>query len=309
MRPLRFGVACTLTAALAAALVGQTAPTKPADDIQILAPVVDKTNGRVNIPGAFWKEDVCDWCETALSGRPSDFLHETFICTTTTRTLMEKAFREAGFHDADAWVDGVRDFPKVRGDRFLVLVQFNWEGKPQVYSLDELIGFQGWGDSAGPYGFMFKGDPGKKDAALSPSPPPAATEEADRTKILRDDPQIALTFKGLQNMSQSFADHPLCYDDWIYPMMNIARNYSALAPKVQTSNGQVPLTIIFQKCTEEEFLTESAKVWHDAGWIDLMTKFIPQARDIDKNKAELWALRQTPAETRPAGGTDTGGSF
>ena len=74
-----------------------------------------------------------------------------------------KALREVGCHDADAWVDGVRDFPKVRGDRFLVLVEFNWEGKPQVYSLDELIGFQGWGDSAGPYGFMFKGDPGKKD--------------------------------------------------------------------------------------------------------------------------------------------------
>ena len=36
------------------------------------------------------------------------------------------------------------------------------DGKKEMFSLDEMIGFEGWGVSAGPYGFMFKGDPGRE---------------------------------------------------------------------------------------------------------------------------------------------------
>ncbi len=274
-----------------------------ANDVKIIKPTVDKAAGRVTIAGAFWNQKLADWVEVAMCGRPSDFLHETLICATTTRAEMEKALREAGFRDADVWADSAKDFPRVRGDRLLILVTFSQDGKQETYALDELLSFQGWGAAVGPYGFMFKGDPerGSKAPATAPAnpfaPPPAAQSatDADSVKILRDDPQIALVFKGLQSMSQSLADYPLAYDDWVYPMLNYSRNYGAMAPAVFNSNGQIPVTISLEKVSEEELLTRSAKVWHDAGWREAILKQVNVAKGIDNLKAVLLKTREAAA--------------
>lgn len=293
-------------APLATLAAGQGFPgaaTRPADDqgVRIIRPTVDKAAGRVTIAGAFWNQRLADWVEVALCGRPSDFLHETLLCVTTTREELETALREAGFRDADAWAGSVKDFPRVRGDRLLVLLSFQRAGKEEVYSLEELLTFHGWGTAVGPYGFMFKGDP-ERPAATMPAGEggrgagvAALTDEPDSIKILRDDPQIALIFKGLQSMSQSFADHPLAYDDWIYPPMSFGRNYAALPPDVFNSNGAIPVTLILQKVTEEQLLTESARVWHDPGWREAILKQVPVAREIDAAKAELWGMREAVA--------------
>jgi hypothetical protein len=279
---------------LAAASPGQDMGgpmNKPRDDqgVVILRPTVDKAKATVTVPGAFWNQRLADWVEVAFCGRPSDFLHETLLCATTTRAELEKALREAGFRDADAWADSVKDFPRVRGDRLLVLVQFSRNGQDETYSLDELLAYQGWSTATGPYGFMFKGDPER--ATTRPAAATREADEPDSIKILRDDPQIALVFKGIQSMSQSFADHPLAYDDWIYPPMNYGRNLGVLAPEVFNSNGGIAATVIFRKVSEEELLSESAKVWHDAGWRDAILKQVEVARAIDKAKVDLWAVR------------------
>ena len=115
-----------------------------------------------------------------------------------------------------------------------------------------------------------------------------------------DDPQVSLIFKGLQSVSQSFADHPLAYDDWVFRMPDMTRNYRALDAKVLHSNGSIPLTITLRKVTEEEFLTASAALWHDAGWQDLIKQQIPVGKELDGNKAKLWAIvSKKPAEHRP----------
>ena len=298
---------------------GQFAPDEPgqpkapggevkhADDpIKIVVPQVDKKAGRVTLPAAFWNQKMTSWVEVAVCGRPSDFLHETVVSITTTKALMMQAMRAAGFHDADAWVSNVRDFPRIRGDRFIILLQVTRNGKQETYALDELLSYEGWGVSAGPYGWMFKGDPDrpvKDDVPIWPPPaapaavPPvpgannaADPEVADQTKILRDDPQIALVFKGIQHLSRSFADHPIAYDDWIYPMMRYGRNYQLLPAEVYDSNGDVPVTMIVQKVNEEQLIEEMAKVWHDKACAAYMLKELPAAREIDKEKAELWAL-------------------
>jgi hypothetical protein len=283
---------------IAATAFGQKAPEN-VDPVKIIKPTVDKAAGTVTIPAAFWNERLADWVETGLCGRPSDFLHETVVCVTTTRAEMERALREAGFHDASAWVFSVRDFPRVRGDRILVTLKFTLDGKPAEYSLDELLAYSGWGVSAGPYGFMFKGDPGAEiSAATAPAVAPASApatqgagdEEPDRLKILKDDPQMALIFKGIQSMSQSFADHPLAYDDWILPMMNFERNYAVLPAKVFNSNGDVPVTLTLRKVNEEEFVRESARLWHEAGGRENILAQIETAKAVDRAKGELWAL-------------------
>ena len=247
-----------------------------------------------------------------LCGRPTEFLHETVLSVTTTRTLLEGALREVGFHDADAWVASVKDFPRVRGDKLLVLAEFMRDGKKETFSLDEMIGFEGWGVSAGPYGFMFKGDPGRDLGKGTTKPANAGAgdgmeglggpatvkgtnpgeKEEDATTILRDDPQISVAFKGLQNLSQSFADHPVAYEDWVYPMPKFGRNYAVLPDKVYDSNGSIPVMVIFQKVTEEELLRESARVWHDAAYREYILKQVPMAQRIDKDKAAYWGLLQ-----------------
>jgi hypothetical protein len=282
------------------------------DPIKITYPTVDAKRGRISLPAAFWNQKMTNWVEVAVCGRPSDFLHETIVCIMCTKDIMMKAMRAAGFHDADAWVSSVHDFPRIRGDRFIILLQFPRDGKQETFSLDELLCYQGWGVSAGPYGWMFKGDPeregaGKESATLPPAPKPEDDKDpaADRTKILRDDPQIALVFKGIQHLSKSFADHPIAYDDWVYPMMRYGRNYHLLTDKIYDSNGEVPVTMTLQKCTEQQFLTETAKVWHDDAAREYILKQMPIAKQIDRDKAELWTLlpelkklRNVPDETR-----------
>jgi hypothetical protein len=268
-------------------------------EIRVVQPTVDRAAGTVSLPGAFWNEKLAEWLDVAVCGRPSDFLHETVLALTTTRTGLEESLREAGFHDADAWAANVQEFPRIRGDRFMVIAEFEREGRKEVYSLDELISFVGWDVPVGPYGFMFKGDPGgtARSAATRAAAQlgkdgqgEAATTDAGR--ILRDDPQIALTYRGIQSMSQSFADHPLAFGEWVYPMMKMGRNYGALPGKVYDSNGEIPVTVRFKKVTEEELLRESARLWHDRAYADYMLEQVAVAQQLDRDRAEVWALRQ-----------------
>src|ERR1035437_3296482 len=117
------------------------------DPIKILHPTVDTKASSVSIPAAFWNQKMTNWVEVAVCGRPSDFLHETIVCIMSTKAVMMQSMRAAGFHDADAWVSSVKDFPRIRGDRFIILLSFNRDGKPETYALDELLTYQGWGVS------------------------------------------------------------------------------------------------------------------------------------------------------------------
>jgi hypothetical protein len=272
--------------------------------IVIVQPTVDKAAGEIRLPGAFWNQHMTSWVEVAMCGRPSDFLHETIVCVTTTKAIVMQALRAAGCHDADEWVTGVEDFPKIRGDQLMIELRVTRAGKVETYSLDELLEYEGWGVAQGPYGWMYKGDPGETPAASRPAyaTPP---DESDRTKIVRDDPQIALVLKGIQHFSQSFAEHPLAYDDWIYPMMRYGRNAKLLPMAVYDSNGDVPVEVVIRKVTEEELLTESAKVWHDAAFSAYILQQMPAAKGVDAAKAELWGLlpevkklSDVPAEKR-----------
>jgi hypothetical protein len=273
------------------------------EEVKIVTPQVDKAKGLVTLPGAFWNTREADWVEVALSGRPSDFLHETVVSVTTTRTLLEQSMRAIGCRDGDAWADGVKDFARLRGDRFLVLLDVTRDGKVETYSLDELLEFHGWGVALGPYGFMFRGDPeravpGGRGAASLPADAP------DSLRIMRNDPQIALIFKGLQSMTQTFADHPLAYveDGWLWEELNRDRNKSVLPADVFNSNGKVPVTLRFMRVSDEALLTESAKVWHDRAFTEVILKQVETARRIDKNKAEYWGLRadmEKLAATKP----------
>jgi len=280
-----------------------------AEEVKIVVPVVDKAHGSVTLPGAFWNQHLADWLDVAFCGRPSDFLHETVVCATTTRTLVEKALRDVGCRDGDEWADSMKQFARVRGDRLMVTLEFERAGKKEVWSLDELMTFQGWGVAVGPYGFMYKGDPGAAGgpggAATTPAAAGgpaegAAAAASDGTKILRDDPQIAVAFKGIQNASQSFADHPLAYDDWVYPSFKLGRNYNALPTAVYDSNGTIPVTITLRHVTEEQLLTESAKVWHDAAFAQFVLKQVPIAQQIDTDKAAFLKNRAKQKAAEPA---------
>ena len=200
----RFGLAFVLGLSVVGA--AQTMPrdqpgpgdavVKHADaPIVIVRPVVDKAADEVRLPGAFWNQHMTSWVEVAVCGRPSDFLHETIVCVTTTKAIVMQALRAAGCHDADAWVTGVEDFPKIRGDQLMIELRVTREGKVETYSLDELLEYEGWGVAQGPYGWMYKGSPGEVAASRPADGMPV--DESDRTKIVRDDPQIALVFKGI----------------------------------------------------------------------------------------------------------------
>ena len=273
--------------------------------IKIVTPTVDKAAAKIFLPGAFWDLHQAGWLDVAFCGRPSDFLHETVLCSTTTRALIEQSLRDIGCHDGDAWTDSARDFRNIRGDRLLITVQFTLDGKPQNYALDEPMTLQtddiSWGGALGlPWGFMFKGDPDHSrtaalQAAPATSPETAVTAPADSDdagKILLDDPQIALNFKGIQSASQSFADHPLAMDDWPVDTLRCGRNYAVLAKKVFDSNGDIPVTITMQKVTEEQLLNEDAKLWHDSAQRDYMLARLPIAQQIDQDKNAYWDARQ-----------------
>src|SRR5580692_8302643 len=102
--------------------VPATAPTtQPQEqELKLVTPTVDKDQHQISLPVNFWNEKLTGWVETALSGLPSDFSHETIIAATVTRATMVDSLHQAGFHDADAWVSNVKDFPKIRGDKALI---------------------------------------------------------------------------------------------------------------------------------------------------------------------------------------------
>jgi len=256
--------------------------------IEVIVPAVDKATKQISMPAAFWNEKMADWVETAVCGRPSDFLHETIVCTTTTKTIMVTKLREAGCVDADEWVANVADFPRVRGDRLMILLEVTrtekgGSGKVETYPLDELLVYQGWGVSIGPFGWMFKGAPGEPRQKAAAN----ATQPAQE-QIYRDDPQVALRIQGIRNVSDSYVDHPLCYDDWIFPAFHYHRNYALLPAAVYDSNGDVPVKLIMQKVTEAELLQGMAKYWHDPAFAAYILKQMPLAEQIDRDKAELW---------------------
>ncbi len=263
----------------------------PQEKITLLKPQVDKDAATVTLPAAFWNQQMRSAIEVALCGRPSDFLHETILSVTTTQDLLTAALRDAGFHDADAWVASVRDFPRIRGDRMLMLLTFERNHVVDTFALDELLAFHGWNVSAGPYGWMFKGDPEHSRPTTAPSKDPITGDPlTDAGKILRDDPQVAVKLQAIQHVSQSFADSPLAYDDWVFPMMDLYRNTMVLPQEVFDSNGAVPVTLRIRKVTEEQFLQAVALVWHDAAFRDYITAQLPTARQIDTDKKELWDL-------------------
>jgi len=288
-------VAIGSLAGLATGIAGQSLPT---EQIRIVTPVVDQKAGTVTVPAAFWDPHAAAWLDVAFCGRPSDFLHETVVSCTTTRTELEKALRQIGCRDGDAWADSVKGFRTIRGDRLLITVEFSADGKKQVYSLDELLTLQtqdlSWGGALGPYGFMFKGDPEHSGSAATAPATEAAGDEKldDAARILRDDPQIALNFKGIQSQSQSFADHPLAYDEWQSPVtLRCGRNYAAVPEKVFNSNGQVAVALTFKRVSEEELIREDAKLWHEDGYRKYMLLQIPTAQQLDRDKAEYLAVR------------------
>jgi hypothetical protein len=299
---------------------------------KVITPQADAKAHTVTLPAAFWDQHMTNWVEVAMCGRPSDFLHETIVSITTTRAKMVDAMRAAGFRDADYWVGNVADFPRVRGDRAMMILEVESGGKKEKFALDELLAYQGWGVSIGPHGWMFKGDPerdGAAPATTATSPATAATTNAapgedpqsPAQQILNDDPQVALQFKGLQHLSRSFMDHPLCYDQWIYPSVRYQRNYGVVprtleVPKTSTtqpdgktvaaddaatslgkfwaniygSNGDVKSTLTITRVGEEEFLTEMAKAWHDGKFAATIREQLPTAKQIDADKAELEKL-------------------
>jgi len=256
-------------------------------DVEIIAPKVDKQNKSITLAASFWNQGLAGWVEVAFCGRPSDFLHETIIAATTTRENMLKAMREAGFVDADHWVGNVSDFPRIRGDKAAIILDFEVEGKKQTFLLDELIAFQGWGVSPGPHGWLFKGDPARDMKKEEEQPQEKLT---NRQKILRDAPQVALQFKGLQHMSQSFLDFPLAYDDWILPAPKYMRNFEVLSEKAFNANLELPVVMTIKKVSEAEFIELAAKLWHDAKAAEHIKKQLPTAKQIDEDKAALWVM-------------------
>ncbi len=293
---------------VAPALAQMPAATQPRmpiaaeDKITLVRPTVDKETSTVTLPAAFWNQQLRSVVEVALCGRPSDFLHETILSVTTTQDLLMAALREVGCHDADAWVSSVQDFPRIRGDRLLILLTFEHNGVVDTYAMDELLAFHGWNTPVGPYGWMFKGDPEHVRPEIAPTRDPITHELlSDAGKILRDDPQIAVKIQGIQHISQSFADSPLAYDEWTFPMMDIYRNTRVIPQAVYDSNGKVPVTLRIEKVNEEQFLEGIIRVWHDQAFTAYAAKQLPVARQIDLNKAELWkdvvALKQLPKES------------
>jgi hypothetical protein len=281
-----------------------TAPSTEPRELKLVTPAIDKNLQQIELPVNFWNEKMTGWVETALTGLPSDFSHETVAAATLTRSTMVDAMHQAGFHDADAWVSNVRDFPRIRGDKALILLEVRRKDHTETYLMDELLTFGGWNTSVGPYGWMFKGKPGEGTTnGATPADPPASPQTAPATapavaddnssvavQVLRDDPQIALRFLGLQHSSQSFIDHPLCYDEWIYPIPRFYRNTRVLPEDVFDSNGAISVKMIIRKVTEEEFLKTAVKYWHDPAAAQNISGQLPLAQHIDADKAELWAL-------------------
>ncbi|HMD55619.1 MAG TPA: hypothetical protein VKJ65_13815, partial [Phycisphaerae bacterium] len=207
----------------------------------------------------------------------------------TTRGIIEDAFFHIGYHPATQWAPNMADFVAIRGDPVLILVRFNQNGRQQTYLLDELIALGSWHISIGPFGWMFLGTSDPLSANVKQSAA-AAGQLAPADAILMDDPQIAMQFRGIQHESQSLLDHPLCFDNWIYPNIRYYRNEPLVPQAIFDSNGAVPVEITFQHVSETEFLQAAAKYWHDPAFAAYVGGEIPGARQIDAARGALWNL-------------------
>ena len=285
-----------------------TAPaTQP---MRLDTPVVLADKKEVQVPTALFNQRLAGWLEVALCGRSSDFLHETLLCIRTPQKTMTAALLKAGFVPADVWADNFDNFQLLRGQRVAVLVEITQNDKTETYLADELMGFSGWGTNLGVYGMVFKGEPtGGKVPELVPGVPlpapataPAGTQPMTVSEIMyRDDPQVALTFKGLQHISRSFMDHPLAYDDGQYGLPNYVRNTKLLTPELYESNFTVPMTLRLVAVNEEQLLTLADKHLRNRGMAKQLARLLPQAKAIDTYKAAYLKLRQDPAD-RPGKG-------
>ncbi len=251
-------------------------------ELKIMLPQVREQ--AVVIPAAFWNENVCDWLEVAISGRPSEFLHETLIALPSPQADIIRAMHTIGFRDAPKLAPNFSVFQQIRGDRVLLLAQVARNGNQETYLLEELMEFRGWGISVGPLGWLFKGAAPGADSQPAAIMGDDGKPLSDAQKILADDPQAALTFKGLQHMSHSFIDFPLTYDDWLWPPLTYRRNTALLSAEVFNSNGNVPVTLIIKKVSETQALEAVIQYWHDQGAKELARKLMPIARAIDEQK-------------------------
>ncbi|HTV48356.1 MAG TPA: hypothetical protein VMG59_07925 [Phycisphaerae bacterium] len=293
----------TITCLLAAGIIitlpvgrfiyGQTGVPSPApapsDRVILAAPQWSQDGQSFSFPAAFWNEHLTDWLDVALCGRPSNFLHETVLSMQTTRSIMEDAFFKAGYHPANQWAPNLEDFVGIRGDPVLILVTFEQNGEKQTYLLDELIALGSWHISVGPFGWMFLGTSDPLDAQVKQSAAEAGKLEPEDA-ILMDDPQIAMQFRGIQHESQALLDHPLCFDDWIYPNIRYYRNEPLVPQAIFDSNGAVNVQVTFERVSEEEFLQATAKYWHDPQFSKFVLSELPIARQIDAARMELWKL-------------------
>ena len=259
--------------------------------IRLAVPVINQQKHEYTIPAAFWNEHLTDWLDVALCGRPSNFLHETVLSIQTTRHILKRAFTAIGYHSATQWSPDIEDFGAIRGQPVLILVHFKLHGKPQTFLLDELIEFRAWHVSIGPFGWLYLGTPDPYHTA-NPGPHPRAGQYVDPAKILTDDPQAAMQFRGILHASQSLLDFPLCFDNWIYPNIRYHRNSAVLAMKVFNSNGKVPAQLTFRRVSETQYLQAAAKYWHDPRFVPYLAQQMPIAKTIDTARRQLWKLVQ-----------------
>lgn len=266
-------------------------PAVPAnrDSITLATPVINAQKHEFKIPAAFWNEHLTDWLDVALCGRPSNFLHETVLSIQTTRHIMKQAFTAIGYHSATKWSPNLTDFGTIRGEPVLILVRFKTHGKEQTFLLDELIEFRAWHISIGPFGWLYLGTHDPYQVAAVGALPQGG-QSVDSADILRDDPQVAMQFRGIQHASQSLLNFPLCFDNWIYPNIRYHRNSAVLPMKVFNSNGKVPATLIFRRVSEAQYLAAAIKYWHDPRMATRIQKLMPVAKTIDSTRRRLWVL-------------------
>lgn len=273
-----------------------SAKTPAPDLVRLAAPQFNAAKNEFSIPAAFWNEHLTNWLDVAICGRPSNFLHETILSMQTTRAIIRRAMKTIGFHSAQAWAPDFHDFVQLRGQPLLILVRFSLAGKMQTFPLDELISLEQWNISMGPIGWIYLGT----RQAQSPSLHARAYQPgqlADPNAILVDDPQVAMQFRGIQSSSQALVDNPLCFDGWIYPNIRYFRNTTRIPWKVYNSNGTIPVTLIFRRVSQVQYLKKCARYWHDPAFAHYILAQLSIAQRIDRFRALLWQLTHQQHKT------------
>ncbi|NNM85746.1 MAG: hypothetical protein HKL96_08330 [Phycisphaerales bacterium] len=287
--------AASLAAPATNAARQQSPPTAPASQpainlVRLDGPKFNLAKHEFSIPAAFWNEHLASWLDVAICGRPSNFLHETVLSIQTTRSILRQAFSRIGYVGGDKWAPNLSEFTRIRGQPLLILVRIGGK-RPQTFLLNELMSLRQWNIALGPFGWLYMGTPG-----LAPAPPGAKQfkpgEMVSPDTILFDDPQVAMQFRGIQHASQSLVDHPLCFDNWIYPNIRYFRNTAVLPLKTFNSNGAVPVKVVFRRVSEIEYLQAAIKYWHDAAFKPVIQHELPQAGRIDAARRKLHHLLQ-----------------